>query len=97
MTLHTEPGDDAILAAGALDYVSFSYYRSNVCSTETRMNVIGGDPNPYLELTRGVGPLTAGAALPAERTVGSLPEAAVYCRKRSGRSGQSGRRWFHSG
>ena len=51
MTLHTEPGDDAILAAGALDYVSFSYYRSNVCSTETRMNVIGGDPNPYLELT----------------------------------------------
>lgn len=51
VTLHTEPGDDAILAAGALDYVSFSYYRSNVCSTETRMNVIGGDPNPYLELT----------------------------------------------
>ena len=31
--------------------MSFSYYRSNVVSTETKMNVIGGDPNPYLPKT----------------------------------------------
>lgn len=51
VTLHTQPGDDDILAAGALDFISFSYYRSNVISTETRVNVISGDPNPYLEST----------------------------------------------
>ena len=51
VTLHTEPGDDEILAAGALDFVSFSYYRSNVISAETKVNVISGDPNPYLQMT----------------------------------------------
>lgn len=49
--LHMEPGDREILAAGPLDFVSFSYYRSNVISTETKVNVISGDPNPYLEST----------------------------------------------
>lgn len=51
VTLRTEPGDADILAAGTLDFVSFSYYRSNVISTETKVNVISGDPNPYLEST----------------------------------------------
>ncbi len=51
VTLHKEPGDDEILREGALDFVSFSYYRSNVISTETKVNVISGDPNPYLEST----------------------------------------------
>lgn len=46
-----EPGDEKILKEGTLDYISFSYYRSNVISTETVTNVIGGDPNPYLEMT----------------------------------------------
>ena len=46
-----EPGDEEILAAGPLDFVSFSYYRSNVISTQTKVNVISGDPNPYLEST----------------------------------------------
>lgn len=49
--LHTEPEDEEILKGGTLDYISFSYYRSNVISTETVTNVIGGDPNPYLEMT----------------------------------------------
>ncbi len=49
--LHTEPGDNQILKNGTLDYISFSYYRSNTVSAETKMNVIGGDPNPYLEST----------------------------------------------
>lgn len=49
--LHTEPGDDQILREGTLDYISFSYYRSNVISTETVSNVISGDPNPYLPVT----------------------------------------------
>ena len=51
VTLHTQPGDDAILAAGALDFVSFSYYRSCTISTDTKFNVVGGDPNPYLPKT----------------------------------------------
>lgn len=46
-----EPEDEAVLQKGALDYISFSYYRSNVISTKTNTNVIGGDPNPYLEIT----------------------------------------------
>lgn len=51
VTLHTEPGDADILRAGTLDYISFSYYRSNVVSVDTKINVIGGDQNPYLEAT----------------------------------------------
>ncbi len=51
VVLHTHPGDDEILREGTLDFISFSYYRSNVISTETVSNVIGGDPNPYLPVT----------------------------------------------
>lgn len=51
VTLHTEPGDTEILADGTLDFISFSYYRSNVISAETKVNVISGDQNPYLEST----------------------------------------------
>lgn len=51
VTLHTEPGDEGILAAGTLDFISFSYYRSTTVSAESKFNVIGGDPNPYLEST----------------------------------------------
>lgn len=51
VTLHKEEGDDEILKAGTLDFISFSYYRSNVISTTTKSNVIGGDANPYLEAT----------------------------------------------
>lgn len=49
--LRMKPGDEEILKKGTLDYISFSYYRSNVISTESKTNVIGGDPNPYLEMT----------------------------------------------
>lgn len=49
--IEKEPGDDEVLAAGQLDYVAFSYYRSCTVSTETKFNVVGGDPNPYLEST----------------------------------------------
>lgn len=48
VTLNVQEGDDKILREGALDFVSFSYYRSNIVSTETKINVIGGDTNPYL-------------------------------------------------
>ncbi len=43
--------DKKILKEGCLDYITFSYYRSNVVSLDTKMNVIGGDPNPYLPKT----------------------------------------------
>ncbi len=51
VTLNMEPGDEDILKEGALDFISFSYYRSNIISTQTVTNVISGDPNPYLEST----------------------------------------------
>ncbi|HBN55351.1 MAG TPA: 6-phospho-beta-glucosidase [Lachnospiraceae bacterium] len=51
VTLHTEPEDADILKNGTLDYISFSYYRSNVISVDTVSNVISGDPNPYLQVT----------------------------------------------
>lgn len=51
VTLHTQPGDDEILKAGALDFVSFSYYRSCTISADTKFNVVGGDANPYLPST----------------------------------------------
>ena len=51
VTLHAEDEDDAILANGTLDYISFSYYRSNTISEKTGMRTVGGDPNPYLEST----------------------------------------------
>lgn len=49
--LRMTPEDEEILKKGVLDYISFSYYRSNVISTKTVTNVISGDPNPYLEMT----------------------------------------------
>lgn len=51
VSLCIEPEDDAILAAGTLDFISFSYYRSNIISTETKVNVLGGDLNPCLKTT----------------------------------------------
>ena len=46
-----EEEDAKILAEGALDFVSFSYYRSCTVSADTYFNVIGGNPNPYLQET----------------------------------------------
>ncbi|MBR1420295.1 MAG: glycoside hydrolase family 1 protein [Selenomonadaceae bacterium] len=51
VTLKIESGDDQILKDGALDFVSFSYYRSNTVSSTTELRTIGGDPNPYLKQT----------------------------------------------
>lgn len=59
ITLRQEEGDADILAAGTLDFISFSYYRSNVISTETKINVIGGDLNPYLKATPWGWPIDA--------------------------------------
>lgn len=49
--LRTEADDDKIMREGALDFISFSYYRSNTISAETGMRTVGGDQNPYLEST----------------------------------------------
>jgi len=52
--LEMEPTDEKILREGTLDFVSFSYYRSNIIREGCNMRyagVIGGDPNPYLEIT----------------------------------------------
>jgi 6-phospho-beta-glucosidase len=49
--LDIKSGDTEILRDGALDFVTFSYYRSCVVSATSTFNVIGGDPNPYLKKT----------------------------------------------
>ena len=50
--LVTQPEDDRILADGALDYVTFSYYRSAVVDEKSPLLRMGGKPeNPYLKTT----------------------------------------------
>ena len=51
--LRREPGDDEVLAAGALDFVSISYYRSNTIAQDSPRvgEVMGGEGNPYLPTT----------------------------------------------
>lgn len=49
VTISMSIEDSNILENGKLDFIALSYYRSNVVSTETRMNVIGTDTNPYLK------------------------------------------------
>ena len=55
ITIHMEPGDDEILAAGPVDFYTCSYYMSN-CQTADpekqkagKGNILGGVPNPYLK------------------------------------------------
>lgn len=47
------PGDEEILKAGTIDYISFSMYRSTTCTPDSqlKMNVLSFDPNPYLKAT----------------------------------------------
>ena len=56
-----EEGDEETLAAGPLDFVSISYYRSNTISAESprAKEVMGGEGNPYLETTPWGWPIDA--------------------------------------
>lgn len=52
--IHKEAGDDEILAANTVDFLSFSYYMSLVSSTDqglekTSGNLVTGYKNPYLK------------------------------------------------
>ncbi|MBR3327618.1 MAG: glycoside hydrolase family 1 protein [Atopobiaceae bacterium] len=51
--LRWEEGDEDTLAAGPLDFVSISYYRSNTigASSERATEVMGGEGNPHLPTT----------------------------------------------
>lgn len=51
-----EPGDEAILAEGTVDYIGFSYYMSNAVRSDVEVKndgVSGGNahtvPNPYVK------------------------------------------------
>lgn len=46
-----EDGDEQALLEGTLDFVSFSYYRSNTVKAGDASFTVGGSPNPYLEST----------------------------------------------
>jgi len=55
--LTVEPGDEAVLQKGCVDFYSFSYYMSNCVTTEaghatTLGNLLGGVKNPYLETSQ---------------------------------------------
>ena len=53
--IRTEEGDDAILAAGKVDFYTCSYYMSNCQTADPAMrkagkgNIVGGVPNPFLK------------------------------------------------
>lgn len=54
ITIAMEPGDEDILQAGKVDYLSFSYYMSTVTSQKNAGdksvgNMVFGEKNPYLE------------------------------------------------
>ena len=49
--LDIRPEDREILREGTLDFVSFSYYRSCTVNAESPRLTIGGNANPYLEIT----------------------------------------------
>ena len=61
ISLRIEPGDEETLAAGPLDFVSISYYRSNtICAESPRLHeVMGGEGNPHLESTPWGWPIDA--------------------------------------
>lgn len=54
LTIKKEPGDDAILREGTVDYMSFSYYMSSIATPEkdgeeVGGNLLGSKKNPYLK------------------------------------------------
>ncbi len=49
VVLQVEPGDAEELAAGTLDFVSFSYYRSTVAEEGDTWHRLGGTPNPLCD------------------------------------------------
>ncbi len=55
ISVEWEPGDDEVLAQGTVDFISFSYYSSSVCSSDPadqahikRGNMVYGIDNPHL-------------------------------------------------
>lgn len=58
IVLECDPLDDAVLKAGTVDYIGFSYYMSNVyCADESKLQVAPGGiiksaGNPYLQSTK---------------------------------------------
>jgi 6-phospho-beta-glucosidase len=49
--IRMEEGDKELLKKGQLDFVSFSYYRSNTVKAGDPSFTVGGSPNPYLKST----------------------------------------------
>lgn len=49
--LYKAPDDDALLKQYPLDYIAFSYYRSTTAHRNSDFDIMGGDVNPYLEVT----------------------------------------------
>lgn len=49
--LTIEPGDLELLKEYPIDYVTFSYYRSTTVDQHTKIDIMGGDQNPYLQST----------------------------------------------
>ena len=81
-----EPGDEAILAEGAVDYLGFSYYMSNAVRSDVAVEsdgISGGNahtvPNPYVKASDWgwqIDPV--GLRLRTGHPVRAVREAAVY-------------------
>ena len=52
--------DRNLIKKHTLDFISFSYYRSSIVSADSKVDHMGGEPNPYLKKTQwgaGIDPL----------------------------------------
>ena len=79
-----EPGDEAVLAAGTVDYVGFSYYMSNAVRSDVEVEsdgVSGGNthtvPNPYVKASDWGWQIDP-VGLFAEHPLRAVREAAVH-------------------
>lgn len=88
--LNVAEGDLEDLANGIVDFYSFSYYMSNVVSTDpvlasTGGNLMGGAKNPYLKASDWGWQIDPDGLRDAQRAVRALPHPADGCRERSWR------------
>ena len=60
INIEIQTDDLEILKKYPVDFISFSYYRSSIVSADSKVDHMGGEPNPYLKKTQwgaGIDPL----------------------------------------
>lgn len=93
-----QPGDQQILQKGTADFISFSYYFTQISTVDTAWektdgNLVTGSKNPYLTASEwGWQYGSHGPAHHAQPALGPLPQAPVCGRERPGRHRCAGAR-----